>query len=230
MLQLINSLNRFEKLFLIFATIVNVIGFYFSMTQPDFFRYSYVIEDGLLESFTAFMLALTGFYCLSKTFRFRKKKSLWFLFCLSCLGIIFLFGAGEEISWGQRIFDIESSGFFTEHNAQKEMNLHNLTISTSSGKKLKINKLIFGTLLGIILGIYMLILPVLYKKTRFMSDLINKSAVPLAKWAHTLFYLFTFIFINFSTHSKKGELLEFSGSIVFFLIIMFPSNKKELYE
>jgi hypothetical protein len=42
---------------------------------------------------------------------------------LAILGVV---GAGEEISWGQRIFGIESPPFFASHNVQGETNLHNL--------------------------------------------------------------------------------------------------------
>ena len=54
------------------------------------------------------------------------------------------FGAGEEISWGQRIFHIESSKFFNENNSQKETNLHNMIVDG-----VKLNKLIFSNLLSI---------------------------------------------------------------------------------
>jgi hypothetical protein len=33
----------------------------------------------------------------------------------------------EEISWGQRIFDIQNPKYFEEHNTQKEISIHNLT-------------------------------------------------------------------------------------------------------
>ncbi|MBV7329380.1 glycosyltransferase family 39 protein [Chloroflexi bacterium TSY] len=37
------------------------------------------------------------------------------------------FGALEEISWGQRIFQLTPPAFFQENNSQAEINLHNLT-------------------------------------------------------------------------------------------------------
>ena len=39
------------------------------------------------------------------------------------LGVV---GAGEEISWGQRIFAVAPPPFFAHHNVQGEINLHNL--------------------------------------------------------------------------------------------------------
>jgi hypothetical protein len=75
------------------------------------------------------------------------------------MGLVFVFGAGEEISWGQRILNIESSEFFVKHNAQREINIHNLIVN---GKK--INKIIFGTSLGVCIGAYFLSLWTLEKK------------------------------------------------------------------
>jgi hypothetical protein len=42
------------------------------------------------------------------------------------LALAAFFVAGEEFSWGQRILGVRSPGFLTEHNIQREMNLHNL--------------------------------------------------------------------------------------------------------
>ncbi|MCL1876802.1 hypothetical protein FWF74_02105 [Candidatus Saccharibacteria bacterium] len=39
--------------------------------------------------------------------------------------VLFVMGM-EEISWGQRIFKWETTGYFTDNNEQKETNLHNL--------------------------------------------------------------------------------------------------------
>ncbi|MET0201749.1 MAG: hypothetical protein ABW245_07835, partial [Gaiellaceae bacterium] len=42
------------------------------------------------------------------------------------LGLLLLFAAGEEISWGQRIIGFRPPALFLEHNFQQESNLHNL--------------------------------------------------------------------------------------------------------
>ena len=43
------------------------------------------------------------------------------------LAILFLFGAGEEISWGQRILGFQTPETLSEVNRQEEFNLHNLS-------------------------------------------------------------------------------------------------------
>jgi hypothetical protein len=57
---------------------------------------------------------------------YRKKETRWAIFCAAvAFGLIAM--AAEEISWGQRVFDVETpEGFFDRHNKQNETNLHNL--------------------------------------------------------------------------------------------------------
>ncbi len=45
------------------------------------------------------------------------------------MSAVFLFAAGEEISWGQRIFEIDTPDALVDANRQQETNLHNLGIS-----------------------------------------------------------------------------------------------------
>jgi tetratricopeptide (TPR) repeat protein len=66
--------------------------------------------------FVATML-LSGRISLSKS-RFRLFFAVLALACF--------YVAGEEISWGQRIFDIQTPEFLKKHNLQNETNLHNL--------------------------------------------------------------------------------------------------------
>lgn len=48
------------------------------------------------------------------------------------LALLFFFGAGEEISWGQRIFGIETPPALAELNKQDEFNFHNLSALENS--------------------------------------------------------------------------------------------------
>src|SRR5690606_5826178 len=102
----------------------------------------------------------------------------------------FIFGAGEEISWGQRILNIESTEFFQKNNAQGETNLHNLVVGET-----KINKLIFGTILGILIASYCLILPTLARKVPAVMKLVEKFGVPIPRGHHVIAYLIIFLFV-----------------------------------
>ena len=47
----------------------------------------------------------------------RRHATPTFPTCTAIYGCILFFGMGEEISWGQRIFNIETHGFLAEANA-----------------------------------------------------------------------------------------------------------------
>lgn len=51
------------------------------------------------------------------------------------LAALFFFIAGEEISWGQRIFGWETPDWLKEHNIQHETSIHNLAIFNVYGEE-----------------------------------------------------------------------------------------------
>ena len=79
------------------------------------------VEDGILEYSTAAMyfVASVIFAVLWKKAEF---KNIWHL----GLFVMFFMVAGEEVSWGQRIFNIATPDALVELNVQQEMNLHNI--------------------------------------------------------------------------------------------------------
>ena len=87
-------------------------------------------EDGIVE-----WIGALGFLVASAIFIFlffrvdsaqdllfvRPKKNIFFL----ALGVLFFLGFGEEISWGQRLFEIETPHFMSQINTKNEINIHN---------------------------------------------------------------------------------------------------------
>lgn len=104
---------------------------YSTVNQPGQVIHHLTEEDGLFENVGAFFFLSTSLIFLSSFF--RQSDSQYFLFkqvernySLLVVAILFFFIFGEEISWGQRIFNIEAGDFFKEKNIQNETNLHNL--------------------------------------------------------------------------------------------------------
>ncbi len=213
-------MSKLERITLIFISIFLIIGIALSYIDRSFFEKQYIVEDGFIESLTVLALLLGSILCFYrfKILFFKRKKI--FLLCTFLLGALFLFGAGEEISWGQRIFNVESSSFFHKYNSQQETNLHNLIVQ---GKK--INKIIFGTGLGILMALYLLFLPLLYRKTAIVKKVINHLACPVPQIYQTIGFLILFGFVNLTNSNKKGELMEFGGCFLFLLITYMPFNK-----
>lgn len=89
-------------------------------------------EDTLgTESAGALGFFLAGIFMLIAFKRVRRERhggkafAIKQLFLLG-MGLLFIFAAGEEISWGQRIFGISTPDALLEANRQQETNLHNL--------------------------------------------------------------------------------------------------------
>ena len=196
-------------------------GLYFAHTNLQYFEGVFAVEDGLVEWLTVLWLVSASILCITRIFKLKSKRSKLFLFMLAFFAVGFLFGAGEEISWGQRIFETNAGEFFSKHNAQGETNLHNLVVGGT-----KINKLIFGTLLGIIIAVYCLILPTLARKVPAVMKLVDKFAIPIPRGHHVLAYLVIFLLVEINPSPKRGEMVEFGGTLMFFLMFLNPWNKR----
>jgi len=82
-------------------------------------------EDGIFESLTAVYLFATS--VLFAVGFFRLRKSSWLLkLSYAGLALIFFLGAGEEISWGERIFNLDDHNYIRGINVQGELTIHNL--------------------------------------------------------------------------------------------------------
>lgn len=86
-------------------------------------------EDGIVEYLSAlfFLVAGATLLLLSRKSKFLKKKAVKNIFIAGCIiaGLALILVAGEEISWGQRIFNIETPDAIAAQNRQGEINLHN---------------------------------------------------------------------------------------------------------
>ena len=84
-------------------------------------------EDYYVENLTAVWFLLAGFLLFVTALVERS----FFRRCVYILGgIVMVFVAGEEISWGQRIFGFATPDFLMHLNAQREFNVHNISLST----------------------------------------------------------------------------------------------------
>ncbi len=77
-------------------------------------------EDGPFENIQAVLFFLSGLGFV--LIYIKNSRNLWYL----ALSMLLIALAGEEISWGQRIFAIASPAWELKDNVQGEMNLHNI--------------------------------------------------------------------------------------------------------
>jgi len=92
--------------------------------DPDYYYYINK-EDKLVEWLTFACLVIAGILSLIKAYQAKKVGSRYFWFYL-LFGIAFIVLGFEEISWGQRVFQLESSEFFMTNSDQQEINAHNI--------------------------------------------------------------------------------------------------------
>ena len=112
---------------------VAVVGWLFLCLNLFFLTYLAVADpsgyDGLMredywvENLTAVLFALAGLLLLATALaeRSRFRRSIYILG-----GIAMALGAGEEISWGQRIIGFATPDFLIDLNRQGESNVHNI--------------------------------------------------------------------------------------------------------
>lgn len=211
-------LSIVEKLILALVLVILIIGYILFYTNVGQFEL-YVQEDGIVEWLTVLGLILGCIVCVSRFFLLRKLRTTWFLIVTIGLAVMLFFAAGEEISWGQRIFHIKSSEFFKERNSQGETNLHNLVVDG-----VKLNKLIFSIGLTIAMGIYLLVFPVLYRYHAGTKGFIDRSGIPLPQAYQVISMLLVFVITSLLPHEKKAEMLEAGIALLFFLVIRYPGN------
>jgi hypothetical protein len=213
-----SKLSLVEKSILFLVAVILLTGFILFYNDVTVFE-TYVREDGIVEWLTVLGLLLGCGVCLARFIRLRKHRTTWFLFVTLILAIFQFFAAGEEISWGQRIFGIKSSEFFLEKNTQGETNLHNLIVDG-----VKLNQVIFSIGLIAALGIYLLLMPYLHRRNKKLSLLIDRSGIPVPRIYQVISIIVLFLLTELIRHGKRAELLEAGITLLFFLIIRYPQN------
>lgn len=214
------STSLIEKSILVSLFMFLTLGIVLAHIDHDFFKDQFVVEDGLIETLTVIALSINCLVYINRIFSHKLENGLPFFFIMCFSALVFFFAAGEEISWGQRIFNIESSAFFLEHNAQQETNFHNLIVNDT-----KINKLVFSKILMLFALTYILLFPWLYSKKPNFRSFIDRLGIPIAQKYQILAFVIFFIMTELTFSSKKGELLEFFGTFLLLLIITYPVNK-----
>ena len=82
-----------------------------------------VIEDGVVEWATVGGLVAATILAAGRARAERNRRRAW---VCAALAVGCAFVALEEISWGQRIFEIANPDFFVRYSDQKETNVHNV--------------------------------------------------------------------------------------------------------
>jgi len=186
------------------------------MVNPQEYYFPFLVEDGLAEWLTFAMLSCSFAVSLYLFLKKRAHENRWFflLFSMFCL-----FGALEEISWGQRVFDIQSSEFFVNNSDQGEINAHNVFQKWFRIKTKHVA--------GIVLLVYGMFLPTLANRRPAIKKRIEKQFFLLPplhlRWS---FLLGTLMMMDWPT-GQEEELGEMSFSICLFLFLLYELQWEE---
>lgn len=203
---------------IIAVALYSAANFYFNYD----FCHRMVAEDGPLESLTALGLLLISVLFAVRLFKqYKDRNKLWVALSLIIIVGTF-FGFGEEISWGQRIFSVQTGEFFAQHNMQGEINLHNLEVGG-----VNLNKLIFSTGLVVVFGTYFVLTFPLYRKWPFFTRLIDLWGIPVPKISHTVLMLFCTAIVLIIPERRIWELWEAIFVTILLLVFLSPYNAKE---
>lgn len=115
----------------IFVFLLPVTLFLFFLIIKLLFPESYALwveEDAFVENGQFLFYFLSSILSVFAAIKFTRNKLTLHgvLYGILALGLFFI--CMEEISWGQRIFNIATPDIFSKHNRQYEMNIHNMDI------------------------------------------------------------------------------------------------------
>lgn len=111
----------------LFPVTLFIIFLFIKLLSPDTYRLL-IEEDSFVEYIQSLFFFLSSTFSFFVSIKFFKNKLVLHgvLYCILSIGLFFI--SLEEISWGQRIFNIANPSYFEQHNWQHEISLHNLDI------------------------------------------------------------------------------------------------------
>jgi hypothetical protein len=217
--------------------IINVTVIALSYSLCIFFDYKTLRklthEDGFIENLTVvfFVFAAVLFFIA-----YRRTKNMLLL----GLALLVFLGAGEEVSWGQRIFHFRTPEEIDKINVQHEFNVHNLeaiNYTNSEGVKktgwrrfLEIN-----FLFRIFCLVFFVCVPLFFyhMKFRFISK--KKFQMPVPPFTIGIFFLLSWatlaILKYFIIHPDKVsrcyEIFECTTAYIYFIAALYFYNTKD---
>lgn len=193
------------------------------LRSPVFFDDVYAVEDGLVETATALFLLICSPILLGAALRLWRKGRHGAAALTAFYGLLFFVAAGEEISWGQRIFGWQTNDFFLQNNKQHETNLHNLVIGGFD-----VNKILFGATLTIVTLIYLLVLPPLYRRVEWIRRLVDALVIPVPGLRHSVLAIVASLVVAAMDQNRKWEVYELVFSMLMVSIFLLPQNRERI--
>lgn len=156
-----------------------------TLTVDDRLAARLTLENGLLQDLTVLCYATAAILLFGLVLRGLGPTAVpglgrWWLLTLTlgCLGV-----AGEEINWGQSVFQYETPEFLARTNIQQEVSLHNLELPGLPGRHWSNDVLLIISLFG---GA---VLPILVLTSSQFRKLIWMAEIALPPWVSQGYFL-----------------------------------------
>ena len=215
--------------FLIILLFVSIILSYAVYLIPDKDYVGYLgKEDCLFENLTAVFFLVASVIC------FIICRAHFNIFIL-LLGLLLFTGFGEEISWGQRIFNFETPESMKKINVQKEFTIHNIvyfnSVDFNMQTKTGISRfLTINFLFKVFWFVYGVLIPLAFLFNKSFAAIANKIRFPVPKISFGIFFLFNYFImklleLHLSQFSllldycrTNGEIYECLAALIFMII------------
>jgi hypothetical protein len=225
--------NKIE-LYAVISVILIVLSYSVLFLVSDEMVVSLTAEDGVFETTGAafFLLASLCFFVIF----FKNRKSTGLMLKKSAfllLACAFLFAFLEEISYGQRIFNISTPQAIQDVNMQNEINIHNLKIfhgKTITGERKGTLALFlnFDRIFSFFWFSFCCLLPFLYKFNSEARDFLNKKQFPIVPLSLGLIFFLNYSLAELVSPSMNPILLnphieikETNFAFLFFIVSIF---------
>lgn len=181
--------DQFSKPFLYIAFAAYIILSYMVLGWGNQVLAATIPEDHYFEALGAlsfFVSSVLFFLAFLRARKVQGENKVFWIKQLACLGFAFLFffAAGEEISWGQRIFNVETPESINAVNTQGEINVHNLSFG---GVKIP-----FETMFDLFWISFTVALPLAAKFIKPFGRFAVKF-IPIVPWAVGSVFVFNYL-------------------------------------
>lgn len=215
--------QQIDRALMVLIAAVLVAAVVIAYVSPSYFSLVFAAEDRLVENGTALGLFISSIilarHAVSLASSGRHGAAIFTL----VYAAMFFLASGEEISWGQRIFGWESGEFFVENNKQTETNFHNLVIGD-----FHLAKTLFGPVLTLCILVYLVVLPVLYKRGGRIAALVDRIALPVPWLRHGIIALVASVVIGLLSVPRRWEVYELIFALLTVSIFLLPQNKSKV--
>jgi hypothetical protein len=224
--QYINEI-RYLRAYILTITFLMVFLWSFQFSMNKNIAITLGKEDGFLEWATAISFLIASIIFI---FSFLKLTNIFFLL----LSIMFFIGFGEEISWGQRIFNFALPDALKNINVSQEFNIHNVEIFNTMDFQ-KLNKHGLERLLEIeflfkmFTLVYCVVLPFLVYQVSYVSRLTVKIKLPIPPISLGLFFILNYLVYKISNLVLVHGIDKLNDDYIFSFVETFESMESIIF-